>query len=66
MTTFRRHGSFRLSGPPPAPRLNLEAATTEVGKKCPRCRGTGSIMVAGMSAPTTCPRCRGLGREAIR
>lgn len=29
--------------------------------KCPRCRGTGCIMVDGMTAPTKCPRCFGTG-----
>jgi DnaJ-class molecular chaperone len=32
--------------------------------RCPRCKGTGSILVRGMTQPARCPRCQGQGRVA--
>jgi RecJ-like exonuclease len=35
-------------------------------EKCSRCKGSGSIMVKGMSRPEQCPTCKGTGKPAAK
>ena len=36
--------------------------TSDAETKCPRCKGSGSIMVRGMNRPEQCPTCKGTGK----